>query len=94
MKKFRSVREASKKWFKNKKFKAAYDALEEEYALAGALIDARAKAGLSQRELARRMKTTQPAIARMESGRQLPSAATLLRLAEATGTKLRISFVE
>jgi hypothetical protein len=30
----------------------------------------------------------------MESGRQLPSSATLLRLAAATGTKLRISFIE
>lgn len=94
MKKFIPVRESSKKWFKSKKFRDAYNALEDEFALAGALIEARAKAGLSQKELARRMKTTQPAIARMESGRQLPSSATLLRIAEATGTKLRISFVE
>jgi ribosome-binding protein aMBF1 (putative translation factor) len=94
MRKFRTFDEVSKKWFKSKKFRDAYNALEDEYALAGALIEARIKAGISQKELARRMKTTQPAIARMESGRQLPSSATLLRLAEATGTKLRISFVD
>jgi len=94
MRKFRTFDEVAKKWHKNKTYRAAYDALEEEFALAGALIEARARAGLSQKELARRMRTTQPAIARMESGRQLPSSATLLRLAEATGTKLRISFVD
>jgi ribosome-binding protein aMBF1 (putative translation factor) len=90
----KTVREVSKKWFKSKKFREAYKALEPEYALAGALIEARMKAGLSQRQLARRMKTTQPAIARMESGRQMPSSSTLLRLAAATRTKLRISFVD
>ncbi|MEJ0063121.1 MAG: helix-turn-helix transcriptional regulator [Alphaproteobacteria bacterium] len=82
------------KWMKGTKFKKAYDALESEYALAGALIEARAKSGLSQAQLAKRMKTTQPAIARMEGGRQLPSAATLLKFAKATGTKLKIQFVE
>jgi ribosome-binding protein aMBF1 (putative translation factor) len=94
MKKMRRVDDLIRVWMKDKKFKKAYDALEDEYAIAGALIEARAKAGISQKELARRMKTTQPAIARMESGRQLPSSATLLRLAEATGTKLRIHFVD
>jgi ribosome-binding protein aMBF1 (putative translation factor) len=94
MKKRLLVSDSIKKWMKNPKFRAAYDALEDEYALAGALIEARIKSGLSQKELARRMKTTQPAIARMESGRQLPSSATLLRFAEATGTKLRIAFIE
>jgi len=90
----KSVREVSKKWFKNKKFREAYDALEPEFALASALIEARAKAKLSQKELAHRMKTTQPVIARMESGRQSPSTATLLKLAKATGTRLQIRFVE
>jgi ribosome-binding protein aMBF1 (putative translation factor) len=90
----KTIKEAAKEWRKSKTYRAAYDALADEYALAGALIEARAKAGLSQRELAERMHTTQPAIARMESGRQLPSAASLLKFAEATGTKLRISFIE
>jgi ribosome-binding protein aMBF1 (putative translation factor) len=81
-------------WMKNKKFREAYDALEPEYAMAGALIEARIKAKLSQKQLAQRMKTTQPMIARMESGRQPPSTATLLKLAKATGTRLQIRFVE
>lgn len=79
---------------KNPEFREAYDALEPEYALAGALIEARQKAKLSQGELAKRMHTTQPMVARMESGRQPPSTATLLKVAKATGTRLQIRFVE
>ncbi len=90
----KSVREVSKKWVKSKQFRDAYDALEPEYAVASALIEARVKSKLSQKELAHRMKTTQPMIARMESGRQAPSTATLLKLAKATGTRLQIRFVE
>jgi len=90
----KTVREVSKKWLKSKKFREAYDALEPEYALAAALIEARMKSSLSQKELAHRMKTTQPMIARMESGRQPPSTATLLKIAKATGTRLQIRFVE
>jgi ribosome-binding protein aMBF1 (putative translation factor) len=90
----KTVRESAKKWMKNPKFRAAYDALEPEYAMASAIIEARIKSKLSQKQLARRMKTTQPMIARMESGRQPPSTATLLKLAKATGTRLQIRFVE
>jgi transcriptional regulator with XRE-family HTH domain len=64
----------------------AYEAQEPEYAIARAIIAARAHAGLSQAELAARMKTSQPFVARLESGRTLPSMRTLLRVAEATGT--------
>ncbi|MGH6754915.1 MAG: helix-turn-helix domain-containing protein, partial [Bradyrhizobium sp.] len=53
---------------------------------------ARAKAGLTQEELARRMDTSQSAIARLEGGRMKPSARTLERFAKATGTHLRITF--
>lgn len=77
---------------KNPKYRAEYDSLSEEFALIGALIEARQKAGLTQAQLASRMKTTQAAIARLESGRVLPSTRTLQKFAEATGTVLKISF--
>ena len=93
MKKGIPARNLINKWMKGKKFREAYAALEPEYALAGALIEARKTANLSQGELAKRMKTTQPMIARMESGRQPPSTATLFKVAEATGTRLQIRFV-
>mgnify|MGYP003608503118 FL=1 len=57
-----------------------------------ALIEARARAGLTQTEVAQRMGTTQAVIARLEGGRVRPSTRTLERFAQATGTRLRISF--
>jgi ribosome-binding protein aMBF1 (putative translation factor) len=81
-----------KRWRKDPGYVAAYENLSEEFALAAALIQARATAGLTQQQLARRMHTTQAVIARLESGRAKPSTRTLERLATATGTRLRISF--
>ena len=71
---------------------AEYDALEEEFALANALIKARANAEMTQQDVAKAMGTTQAVVARLESGRSMPSTRTLRRYAEATGTKLRIRF--
>lgn len=81
-----------RKWLKNPGYRAAYAALEGEFALASALIAARTRAGLSQAALARRMKTKQTVIARLESGRVKPSTRTLERFAQATGSRLRITF--
>ena len=52
------------RWSKDSNFKDAYDALDDEFDLARALIEARSAAGLSQLQLARRMKTSQSYIAR------------------------------
>jgi ribosome-binding protein aMBF1 (putative translation factor) len=79
-------------WLKRPGYKNAYDALAEEFALASAMIEARAKAGLTQQQLAERMHTTQTVIARLESGKSKPSTRTLERFAAATGMRLRISF--
>lgn len=79
-------------WMKDDGYRQEYDALETEFALARAMIEARSKAGLTQEELAKRMDTSQSAIARLETGRSLPSGRTLERFAKATGTSLRISF--
>ena len=87
-----TLKELKAKSFKNPKIKAAYDRLEDEYALAGSLIDARTRARLTQSELARRMGTTQSAIARLESGRAVPSGATLLKFAKAVRRTLRVQF--
>jgi len=82
-----------KKWMQNEPaYRKEFAALEDEYSLASAMIEARAQAGLTQEQLARRMHTTQAVIARLESGRIKPSTRTLERLATATGLRLRISF--
>jgi transcriptional regulator with XRE-family HTH domain len=80
------------RWMKKPKYRQAYEALEDEFALASVVIEARNNAGLTQQQLARKMRTTQPAIARLESGRGRPSMRTLARLADATGTRLRVTF--
>jgi transcriptional regulator with XRE-family HTH domain len=86
------VEESFSAWRKNPEYEMAYNALEDEFALAAAMIEARARAGLTQEQLAERMHTTQAVIARLESGRAKPSTRTLERLAAATGLRLRISF--
>ena len=70
----------------------AYDALEGEFALTNALIEARTRADLTQEQVAEAIGTKQEAIARLESGRRMPSTRTLERFAKATGTELRIGF--
>lgn len=89
---FIPVEESFAAWRQDPEYVRAYEALEDEFALAAALIEARAAANLTQEELAKRMGTTQPVIARMEGGKVMPSSRTLARLAKATGTRLRISF--
>jgi transcriptional regulator with XRE-family HTH domain len=68
----------------------AFAAMADEYAIARALIEARTRAGLTQADVAQRMGTTQSAVARMESGRALPSLRTVERFAQAVGGKLRL----
>jgi len=70
--------------------RAEYDALAPEFEIAAELVKARVRAGLSQSELAARMGTSQSAIARLESGQTLPSTKTLLRYANATGSKFHV----
>ena len=77
-------------WMKDPAFKAEYDALAPEFEIAAELVKARARAGLSQAEVARRMGTTQSVVARLESGQTLPSTKTLLRFAEATGSRVQV----
>jgi transcriptional regulator with XRE-family HTH domain len=74
-------------------FREEYAKADAEYTLIESLVRARNAAQLSQAELARRIGTTQSAIARLEAGRVSPSVSTLRRYAEATGTKLRIELL-
>jgi ribosome-binding protein aMBF1 (putative translation factor) len=86
------VDDLHKKWMKKPNYRREYKALEEEFSLVAALIEARTRAGLTQEEVASRMKTTQAVIARLEGGGSKPSTRTLERYAEATGSRLRIRF--
>src|SRR5579862_5756396 len=61
------------KWRKDPAYRKAYATLDEEFALAGALIDARTNANVSQEVIAERMKTSQTDVARLEGGHGNPS---------------------
>ncbi len=80
------------KWRKDPAYRKAYATLDEEFALAGALIDARTNANVSQEVIAERMKTSQTDVARLEGGHGNPSVKMLRRHGQATGTKLKTSF--
>ena len=91
-KKTRPLAELGKEWMQDPEFVKAYDALEEEFTLAAALIEARSQSSLTQEQIAERMGTSRTAVVRLESARGNPSVNTLRRFAKATGTRLRISF--
>lgn len=86
------VNHLAKEWMKDPTFRREYESLEEEFALATALLSARDRSGLTQAQVARRMKTTQTAVARLEGGKLSPSTRTLARYAQATGHRLVIGF--
>jgi transcriptional regulator with XRE-family HTH domain len=76
--------------------KKAYEELKEEFAFLDEVLRARAESGLTQAEIARRIGTTQSAVARLESGspKHSPSVATLQKYARAVGCRVEIKLVK
>ena len=87
------LKDLKARFMEDSAFREEYARIDEEYALIEALVRARSAAKLTQAELARRLGTTQSAVARLEGGRVSPSFATLRRYAEATGTRLTVNLV-
>ncbi len=81
-----------KELMKNPEFRKEWENSEVEYQLACKLIEARLERKLSQRDLAKKIGTSQAAISRIEAMNSNPSIGLLKRLAEALGTKLKIGF--
>ena len=75
--------------------KAEYERLYEEFTLLDEFLKARTAAGITQAEVAKRIGTTQSAIARLESGRgkHSPSLATLRKYASALGCRLELKLI-
>ncbi len=90
MKKYATLK---KKMLADPSVRKAYDELTPEYEIARELIKARARAGLTQSSVAKRMGTTQSVIARMESGSTLPSMSSLVRYAKVTGSRTVVKLV-
>lgn len=78
---------------KDEKFKEEYEKLDDEYSFAIALIEARNKRKLSQKQLAEKTGMTQADISKIESGNRNLSLKTLKRLAEGLDMDLKIQFI-
>ena len=81
-----------KEWMKDPEYRAEYERTQPAFDLMKALIGARVRSGLTQEQISERMGTTQSAVARLEGWTANPSVKTLRKYAEATGTRLVISF--
>lgn len=88
-----SLNDLLEEQLKDPKFKEAYDALEPEYALKQAIIDARTQMGMTQMELSRATGIPQADISRLENGNGNPSLKTMQKLAKGMGKQLKIEFV-
>lgn len=68
---------------RNKRYREACERLEPFEQIARIAIMRRAQLGLSQQQVAERMKTTTSVVSRIESGQHRTGTETLRRLAEA-----------
>ena len=89
----RTFEQALEEQLKDPEFKAEYDALEPEFTIIQAIIDARKNSGLTQKELSEKSGIPQADISRMENGNANPSLKTLRRLAKGMGMNLVLKFV-
>ena len=73
-------------------FAVQYDALEPEFAIVRAMMEARKKSGLTQKQLSERTGIAQGDISKLENGNANPSLKTLKRLASAMDMTLKVEF--
>ena len=78
---------------KNPEFKKEWDDLEPEYNTIQAMIDARKKCNMTQKELAEKTGIDQSDISKIERGSANPSLSTLKRLAEGMDMILKLEFI-
>jgi len=82
-----------KEQLKDPEFKREYDRLEPQYQVMREIIKARLHKRISQRQLAKKAKTTQAVLSRIQNFDVNPSIGLLQRIAEAMDKKLEIKFV-
>ena len=82
-----------KEQLKDSEFRAEYDALEPEFTIIQAMLEARKSSGLTQKQLAERTGIAQADISRIETGEANPSLNTLKRLASGMDMRLKLEFL-
>ncbi len=87
-KKYITLADLKKEAFKRPGVKKAYDNLEFEFQIIRALIDARSKKNLTQKQLAKKIGVDQSALARFETGKINPTLSFLQKITNGLGLKL------
>ena len=88
-----SYKEYKEKALQNPDVKMEYDALQPEYDIIQAMIDARNEQHITQKELADKIGITQADISRIENGTRNPSLAMVKRIAKGLGLQLKLEFI-
>ena len=88
----RNLKAALADRMKDPEFEAEYEALEPEFNIIQAIIDARQKSGLTQKQLSEKTGIAQGDISKIEKGEANPSLRTLKRLASGMNTRLHLQF--
>ena len=81
------------KVLQNPEVKAEYDALQPEYDIIQAMIDARVEQHMTQKDLSARTGITQADISRIENGTRNPSLSMVKKLAQGLGMQLKLEFI-
>ena len=89
----KSFRESLNEQLRDPEFKEEWDALEPEFQVIRAILNARHEKNITQKELAELTGIAQADISRMENGNANPSLQTLKRLAAGLGMAVKVDFV-
>ena len=89
----KNFRETLNKQLKNPEFKKEWDALEPEFDIIKAIVDARSSQNMTQKELSEKTGIPQADISRLENGTRNPTLKLLKRLADGLNMELGIVFV-
>ena len=89
-----SYKDYKKKVLQNPEIKSEYDALQPEYDIIQAMIDARLQQNLTQKDLSARTGITQADISRIENGTRNPSLSMVKKLARGLGMQLKLEFIQ
>ena len=88
-----SYKDYKKRALQNPEVKAEYDALQPKYDIIQAMIDARVRQNMTQKDLSAKTGITQADISRIENGTRNPSLSMVKKLAQGLGMQLKLEFV-
>ena len=92
MRKMITHEEVKRELMKDPEFRKEMEKSEPHYQLMRAIIRGRIEKNLTQKDLAKKAKTTQAVISRIQNSSVSPTLAMVQRIAEALGKKLEIKF--